>query len=95
MAGFLQALTGYSATVLINTALHDGGFALTGPGVLGTTLVTSPAVTQQMLASPEFDHLMGSDKAARNLEIVLAQAAWQLPSLLLRAGRTFFISFLL
>ncbi len=75
MAGFLQALTAHSATVMINTALHDGGFALTGPGVLGNSIVTSPAVTQQILASPEFDQLLGSDKAARILEIVLAQAA--------------------
>ncbi len=75
MASFLQALTGYSATVLVNTSLHDGGFALTGPGLLGNTIVTSPAVTQQILALPEFDQLMGNDKAARILEIVLAQAA--------------------
>ncbi|TDN36497.1 hypothetical protein E4631_18995 [Hymenobacter sp. UV11] len=75
MASFLQALTGYSATVLVNTSLHDGGFALTGPGILGTTIVTAPGVTQQILSSPEFDQLMGNDKAARILEIVLAQAA--------------------
>ena len=72
---FLQALTGYSATVLVKTSLHDSGFALTGPGLAGPTIITSPAVTQQILASPEFDQLMAGDKAARILEIVLAQAA--------------------
>lgn len=60
---------------MINTSLHDGGFALTGPGLLGNTIITSPAVTQQILASPEFDQLMENDKAARILEIVLARAA--------------------
>ncbi len=74
MATFRQVLTSYCATVLVNTTLHDGGFSLTGPGVLGRTIVMSPAVTQQILASPEFDQLMGPDKAARILEIVLAQA---------------------
>ena len=75
MATFRQVLTSYSATVLVNTTLHDGGFSLTGPGLLGSTIVTSPAVTAQILASPEFDQLLGADKAARILEIVLAQAA--------------------
>lgn len=75
MATFRQALTAHSATVLINTTLHEGGFALTGPGLLGRTIVTAPAVTQQILASPEFDQLLGADKANRILEIVLARAA--------------------
>ena len=75
MATFQQVLTAHSATVLVNTTLHEGGFTLTGPGMMGPTIVTSPAVTQQILASPEFDQLLGSDKAARILEIVLAQAA--------------------
>ena len=74
MAAFRQALTAHSSTVLINKTLHEGGFALTSPGLLGHTIVTSPAVTQQILASPEFDQLMGPDKAARILEIVLTQA---------------------
>ncbi len=60
---------------MINTSLHDGGFALTGPGLLGNTVITSPAVTQQILASPEFDQLPSDEKATRILEIVLAQVA--------------------
>ncbi|WP_223648980.1 hypothetical protein [Hymenobacter psoromatis] len=75
MATFRQVLTAHSATVLVNTTLHEGGFTLTGPSVLGHSIVTSLAVTQQILASPEFDQLLGSDKAARILEVVLAQAA--------------------
>ncbi|MGI4741505.1 MAG: hypothetical protein ACRYG7_40580 [Janthinobacterium lividum] len=75
MSGFLQSLTAHSATVLINTTLHDGGFALTGPGLLGNTIITSPAVTQLILDSPEFDQLFAADKANRILEIVLARAA--------------------
>jgi len=75
MGSFLQSLTAHSATVLINTTLHDGGFALTGPGLLGNTIITSPAVTQQILDLPEFDQLPSNEKAARILEIVLARAA--------------------
>lgn len=61
--------------VVVDATQRDGGFAITGPGLAGKTTVTSPAVTQQILASPEFDQLLGSDKASRILEIVLAQAA--------------------
>ena len=62
-------------TVAVDSTLRDGGFAITAPGLAGKTLITSPAVTQQILASPEFDQLLGSEKAARILKIALAQAA--------------------
>ena len=75
MTTFRQALTAHSSTVLINTTLHEGGFALTGPGLLDPTIVTAPAVTRQILAAPEFDQLLGPDQATRILEIVLARAA--------------------
>jgi hypothetical protein len=75
MASLLQALSSHTATILVDTTLRQGGFAITGPGLLGKTSITSPAVTQQILASPEFDQLLSSDKATRILEIVLAQAA--------------------
>lgn len=75
MSDFLRAMNSYTFTVAVNATLHDGGFAITAPGLLGETIVTSAAVTQQILASPEFDQLLAGDKATRILEIVLAQAA--------------------
>lgn len=71
----LQGLTASTVTVMVSTTLHDGGFALTAPGLLGKTIFTSPAVTQQILDSPEFDQLSAPDKAARILELALAPAA--------------------
>ncbi len=59
---------------MVDATLRDGGFAITGPGLLGKTIVTSPAVTQQILDSPEFDQLLQSDRVARILEVVLALA---------------------
>jgi hypothetical protein len=74
MANLLHALSAYSMHIQVNTSLQDGGFALTYPGLLGKTVVTPPALTQRILASPEFDQLLGADKATRILELVLAQA---------------------
>jgi hypothetical protein len=75
MNDFLRALNSSTITVAVDTTLRDGGFAIAAPGLAGKTLVTSAAVTQQILDSPEFDQLLGSEKASRILEIVLAQAA--------------------
>jgi hypothetical protein len=75
MNDFLRALTSTTLTLLVDTTVRDGGFAITGPGLAGKTIVTSAAVTQQILTSPEFDQLMAGDKASRILEIVLARAA--------------------
>ena len=72
---FLRALTSSTITVAVDTTLRDGGFALTAPGLAGNAIVTSAAITQQILASPELDQLLCSEKASRMLEIVLAQAA--------------------
>lgn len=74
MANFLQALNSTSVTVLVDTELRNGGFAITYPGLLGKTIVTSPPVTQQILGSPEFDQLFQGAKATRILDIVLARA---------------------
>jgi hypothetical protein len=74
MASFLQTLSSTTLSVLVNTELQEGGFALTYPGLLGKTIVTSPTVTQQILSSPEFDQLFQDAKAARILDIVLTQA---------------------
>ena len=75
MSNFLHALTSTTITVAVDATLRDGGFAITAPGLAGKTLVTSAAVTQQILDSPEFDQLLGGEKASRILEIVLAQTA--------------------
>jgi hypothetical protein len=75
MSNFLRTLNSTTITVAIDSTLRDGGFAITAPGLAGKTLITSAAVTQQILDSPEFDQLLGSDKASRILEIVIAQAA--------------------
>jgi hypothetical protein len=75
MSNFLRTLNSATITVAVDSTLRDGGFAITAPGLAGKTLITSAAVTQQILDSPEFDQLLGSDKANRILEIVLAQAA--------------------
>jgi hypothetical protein len=75
MSNFLQTLNSTTITVAVDSTLRDGRFAITAPGLAGKTLITSAAVTQQILDSPEFDQLLGSDKASRILEIVLAQAA--------------------
>lgn len=75
MSNLLQILTSTTLVVAVDATLRDGEFAITAPGLAGKTPLTSPAVTQQILASPEFDQLLGSEKAARILEIVLAQAA--------------------
>jgi len=74
MASFLQTLNSTTLTVLVNTELQDGGFAITYPGLLGKTMVTSPTVTQQILNSPEFDQLFQDAKATRILDIALMQA---------------------
>jgi hypothetical protein len=73
MASLRQALSSHTTTVLVDTTLREGDFAITGPGLFGKTSITSPAVTQQILASPEFDQLLSSDKATRI--IVLAHAS--------------------
>ena len=77
MNAFLRALHSSTMTVAVDTTLRDDGFALTAPGLAGTQSLplTSAAVTRQILASPEFDQLLGSERASRMLEIVLAQAA--------------------
>ncbi|GAA4496182.1 hypothetical protein GCM10023172_09030 [Hymenobacter ginsengisoli] len=75
MSDFLRALNSYTFTVAVNATLRDGGFAITAPGLAGKTIVTSAAVTQQILDSPDFDALLGGDRVGRILEIVLAQAA--------------------
>jgi len=75
MNALVRGLASSTITVVVSPVLHGGGFAITAPGLAGQTIVTSPAVTAQILASPEFDQLLGSDRAARILEIVLAQAA--------------------
>jgi hypothetical protein len=75
VSNFLHKLAATTITVVVDATLRDGGFAITAPGLAGNTLITSPAVTQQILASPEFDQLLGSEKATRILEIALAQAA--------------------
>ncbi|MDO7884057.1 hypothetical protein [Hymenobacter cheonanensis] len=74
MSNFLHTLASYTITVAVDATLRDGGFAITAPGLAGKTIVTSPAVTQQILASSEFDQLLAGAKATRILEIVLAQA---------------------
>lgn len=75
MNNFLQALNSTLITVAVDATLRDGGFAITAPGLTGKTIVTSAAITQQILDSPEFDQLLGGARANRILEIVLAQAA--------------------
>ncbi|MFD1872123.1 hypothetical protein [Hymenobacter bucti] len=74
MTDILQALRSTTVRLLVDTELRDGGFAITYPGLLGKTVVTSPAITQAILDSPEFDQLFQGAKAARILDIVLAQA---------------------
>jgi hypothetical protein len=73
-SNFLHALASHTITVGVDSTLRDGGFTITAPGLAGKTIVTSAAITQQILDSPEFDQLLGGDKANRILEIVLAQA---------------------
>jgi len=75
MSNFFQVLASHTVIVAVDATLRDGGFALTAPGYAGKTVVTSPAVTQQILDSADFDQLFAADKATRILEIVLAQAA--------------------
>ena len=55
MSNFLQVLNSTTLTVAVDTTLRDGGFAITAPGLAGKTVVTSAAVTQLILESPEFD----------------------------------------
>jgi len=72
MSSLLQLLTPTTLTGAGDATLRDGGFASTAPSLAGKTLRTSPAVTRQILASPGFDQLSGSAKAAHILEIALA-----------------------
>ena len=73
MNTFLNALSGYTAYVMTSSDVREGGFTLS-IGLLGKTFVTSPALTQQIQDSPEFDQLFGSERAMRVLEMVLARA---------------------
>ena len=61
--------------VRIQTTAAEPGFHLAGPGLLGKEYVTSPALTARIFASPEFDQLLGADKAERILTLVLEAAA--------------------
>ena len=73
MTDFMNALSSYSAHVMVSADRKEGGFTLS-LGLLGQTFRTSPALTRQILESPEFDQLLGSERALRVLELVLARA---------------------
>jgi hypothetical protein len=60
-----------TVTVLVDSNLHQKGFRIVGPGLLGEEHFTSPALTQEILNSPEFDQLLSTDKAQRILGIAL------------------------
>jgi hypothetical protein len=73
MSLLVDALQGYSAHVLVVPNDPSGNFRL-HIGLLGKHFHTSPALTQQIKESPEFDQLNGADQATRILEMVLAHA---------------------
>lgn len=73
MNKFMTALTSSTVPVLVSTGVHEGGFVLS-IGLLGKTITTSPALTRQILDSPEFDQLLGPERAMRVLELVLDHA---------------------
>ena len=62
---------GSTITVLVDGTPHPEGFRLVGPGLLGKEVFTSPALTRQILESPEFDQFLGPEKAQRVFEIAL------------------------
>lgn len=72
MSNFISMLVnGSTITVLVDGNLHPEGFRLVGPGLLGKEHFTSPALTQEILHSPEFDQLLSTERAQRVFEIVL------------------------
>ena len=73
MNSLVDTIKSYTAHVLVNPDSKDGGFRI-AVGLLGKPYLTSPALTKQIQESPEFDQLMGSDRATRILEMVLAHA---------------------
>jgi hypothetical protein len=73
MSTLLDNLKGYTAHVSVDPDDKSGSFRL-NIGLLGKHFYTSPALTQQIKESPEFDQLFGADQAMRILEMVLAHA---------------------
>ena len=72
MSNLLSTLANASTiTVLVDGTLRPEGFRIVSPGLLGTKYFTSPALTQAIVQSPEFDQLVSTDKAQRVLEMVL------------------------
>lgn len=81
MAHFFSTLANASSiTIFVDGTLRPEGFRLVGPGLLGNEFFTSPALTQQILDSPEFDQLFSTDRAQRVLEIVLRSMEHYAPS---------------
>lgn len=75
MTNILTALFNtHMIQVLVDTSPAQPGFRLTSPGLLGYDYVTSPALTARILASPEFDQLLGAEQAQRILALVLEHA---------------------
>ena len=68
---FSSLLHSSTITILVDSNLHEKGFRIVGPGLLGGEHFTSPILTQEILNSPEFDQLSSTDKAQRILEIAL------------------------
>ena len=68
---FSTLLHASTITVLVDSNLHQNAFRIVAPGLLGREYFTSPAITQEILDSPEFDQLLSTDKAQRILEIAL------------------------
>jgi len=71
MSNIFSTLAASTIMVFIDGTLRPEGFRIVSPGLLGTEYFTSPALTQAILHSPEFDQLFSTDKAERVLEMVL------------------------
>ncbi|WP_188563874.1 hypothetical protein [Hymenobacter frigidus] len=81
MANLFSTLANASSiTVLVDGTPRPEGFRVVGPGLLGKEFFTSPALTQEILDSPEFDQLLSTDKAQRVLEMVLKSIEHYTPS---------------
>lgn len=73
MRKILETLSSYTAAVLVNPELKEGGFTST-VGLLGNTYTTGPTLTKRIQESLEFEQLSGNAKALRILEILLTEA---------------------
>jgi hypothetical protein len=71
---FSSLLHTHTIQVIVDTTPGASGFRLVAPGLLGQEYVTSPALTARILASPEFDQLIGAERAQRILALVLGWA---------------------